>query len=335
MIVRLKYVFAFLALAIVFSCSNDSETDSDVELEDPTDVEEVETYLAQEYFNSTSLISFSTVSSRLEDGSTADCYQLVFSSNPVAHGPNCPETIDDVAGMSFYDGATNPGLRVWDEDLLNDIEADGYDMVDAEGNVNIDDFASGAVDMSVSYCLDAAPDDSLEITFLIPVTPKLAASNNNIGEIEIVGVSIDGVPINGAPPSAINGPAMFGANTSGQVSIPSLDPCGGHFDPAGYYHWHLIPEVANQVLENNNITSISCTIIEQTTTTTLSGFAKDGFPIYAYAVTPEDLDECGGRTAETEEFPNGVYHYVASTTVAPNVPVCLKGVAADNTYRVN
>ena len=36
-----------------------------------------------------------------------------------------PGRQDDVAGMGFYDGATNPGLRVFAEALLNDIESDG------------------------------------------------------------------------------------------------------------------------------------------------------------------------------------------------------------------
>lgn len=30
----------------------------------------------------------------MTDGSTADCYQLIFIGNPVANGPYCPETID-------------------------------------------------------------------------------------------------------------------------------------------------------------------------------------------------------------------------------------------------
>ncbi|MEM9824783.1 MAG: hypothetical protein AAF985_27100, partial [Bacteroidota bacterium] len=48
-------------------------------------------------FNSASLISFERVTSTLEDGSSAECFQLTFSSNPVESGPFCPETINDVA----------------------------------------------------------------------------------------------------------------------------------------------------------------------------------------------------------------------------------------------
>lgn len=286
--------------------------------------------LEESFFNSNSLISFNTVTATLEDGTTAGCFELTFAANPVASGPYCPSTINDVAGMGFYDGATNPGLHSFGTALLNAIEGDGYDMVDANGNVNINDFSAGAPDPSKSYCLDAAPDDDLKLTFIIPIQPKLSGSNNTIQTVELVGLSLDGVPLNGEPPSAINGPGGMG---SSQINMPALDPCGGHHDPSGYYHWHFVPQVVNQVLTANNITDISCTNILQTTDKVLFGFAKDGFPIYAYATEPTDLDDCGGRTASTTEFPDGVYHYVASTTVAPNIPVCLKGVAATNAFR--
>jgi hypothetical protein len=302
-----------------------------------------EDYLIKEsLFNSNSLVSFEKITSTLEDGTTAECFELTFSSNPVASGPFCPETINDVGGLGFYDGATNPGLRVFAKALLDDIEADGYDMVDTSGNVYIEDFSSGNPSTTQSHCLAAAPDDNLKLTFIIPAVPKLAAANNTIDEVELVGMSLDGIPMNGRPPSATSGPAMNGGGPGGtgggtttatEINFPSLDPCGGHHDPAGYYHWHFVPEVANKVLTANGITAVSCTNVTQTTSTALSGFAKDGYPIYAYATEPTDLDDCGGRTAATLEYPEGVYHYVASTTIAPNVPSCLKGVAASNAFQ--
>lgn len=291
--------------------------------------------LKESMFNVESLISFETITSTLTDGSSVECFQIRFSANPVANGPYCPRTVDEIAGLGFYDGASNPGLRVFAEALLNDIEADGYDMVNDDGTVNVDDF-TGTVqtDPSKSYCLEAAADDDLVLTFIIPAEPKLANSNQVIREVELIGLSLDGVPINGDPPSAINGPAMGGPGGGGtSINFPSLDPCGGHHDPAGYYHWHFAPEVINQVLVANGITEVSCTLIEQTTGVDLVGFAKDGFPIYAYADEPTDLDDCGGRTAVTEEYPAGSYHYVASTTEAANVPKCLKGLAANNSFR--
>ncbi|PNW26537.1 YHYH protein [Formosa algae] len=327
-----KYIFGFcfVALLTLIGYSSCSSSNSDSDTDSETDTSEDGDYLISEsLFNSTSLLSIETVTATLEDGTSAECFQLTFSSNPVENGPYCPETIEDIGGLGIYDGDTNPGFQVMKAELFNAMEADGYDIIDDEGNINIDDFVSGAVDADLSYCLEAAPDNELELTFLIPATPKLASSNNDIDTIELVGVSLDGVPINGDPPSVVNPGREVAGN------IPSLDPCGGHHDPAGYYHWHFIPESMNQVLDANGITDVSCTLIEQVTDTKLIGFAKDGFPIYAYAVEPDDLDDCGGRTAETTEFPEGTYHYVASNTDAPNVPKCLKGVAANNSFTYN
>ncbi|WP_159023871.1 YHYH protein [Formosa sp. L2A11] len=318
-----KFTYIFGCVIITFlslgSCSSDGSSDTETS-------EDGDYLITESLFNSNSLLSFDIVRATLEDGTSSTCFQLTFSSNPVENGPYCPETIQDIGGLGIYDGDTNPGFQVLKAELFNAMEADGYDIVDDEGNINIDDFNSGPTDSDLSYCLDAAPDNDIELTFLIPATPKLASSNNDIDTIELVGLSLDGVPINGAPPSVTNPGREVAGN------IPSLDPCGGHHDPSGYYHWHFIPESMNQVLDANGITEVTCTLIDQVSDTKLVGFAKDGFPIYAYAVEPDDLDDCGGRTAVTTEFPDGTYHYVASNTDAPNVPKCLKGVAANSSF---
>lgn len=315
----------FLGIISCLACSSSSD-DGDSDDDDDISGEEL---IDESFFNTTSLISYEKVDCTLEDGSSGECYRLVFSSNPVENGPYCPETINDIGGLGIYDGASNPGFQVMKADLFNAMEADGYDIVDDNGNINIDDFNSGPALEGLAYCLEAAPDNDLQITFLIPATPVFASSNNTIDTVELIGVSIDGVPINGDPPSVVNGPGMPGIAGG---NIPSIDPCGGHHDPAGYYHWHFVAETMNQVLDANNVDDVSCTLINQVSGTKLIGFAKDGFPIYAYEVEPTDLDECGGRTAETTDFPDGVYHYVASNTDAPNVPKCLKGVAANNNF---
>ena len=49
---------------------------------------------------------------------------------------------------------------------------------------------------------------------------------------------------------------------------------------------------------------------------------------------PNDLDECNGRTAATDEYPDGTYHYVG-TTGSPNVPPCRKGLAAEMSVSIN
>jgi len=320
------YHLLFLGALMLFACDDEEQV-----IEMPADGEFI---ISESFFNDNSLLSFEMVEASLADGTTADCFRLTFSSNPVASGPFCPETIDDLAGMAVYDGATGPGLRAISAALLNDMEADGYNIVNDDGTVNVDNF-DGTASRDVSNCLDAAPDDDLVMTYIVPAVPKLATSNQVIGEVEFIGFSNDGVPIAGDPPSAINGPMMGppGTGNSTEISFPSIDPCGGHHDPAGYYHWHFVPEVVNQVLEANGITEIECTNVAQTSSVALHGFARDGYPIYAYATEPTDLDDCGGRTAATPEFPDGVYHYVASTTSGPNVPGCLKGVAASNSFR--
>jgi len=52
----------------------------------------------------------------------------------------------------------------------------------------------------------------------------------------------------------------------------------------------------------------------------LGTFAQD----YEYVAGLGDLDECNGRTGVTPEFPNGIYHYVATDTY-PYLQRCVKG----------
>lgn len=323
----------------VFACdqpdgyvANADDTDD----EDAVADEDVEYLITSDMFTAAPFNDMEVVTATLEDGTQALCYSITFSSDGIDgdEGPFCPETIDEVGGLAMYDGESNdyvPTLSVINRTLLETITADGYDIVDEDGNVNINTAGD-----DISTCLALEYDPDLQYTYLIPVEPKLADEVDEISEVEFIGVSIDGVPLTGNPPSAINGPAMFGGDGNAeQISFPSLDPCGGHPDPAGYYHLHFIPEVMNQVLDAKGITEVSCTLIDQTSSVQLSGFAKDGFPVYAYAEMPTDLDECNGRTGVTDEYPDGVYHYVASTTDAPNMPPCLKGVAARNSFEYN
>ena len=52
----------------------------------------------------------------------------------------------------------------------------------------------------------------------------------------------------------------------------------------------------------------------------MGAFTQD----YEYVAGLGDLDECNGRTGVTPEFPNGIYHYVA-TDPFPHLPRCVKG----------
>ncbi len=266
----------------------------------------------------------------LENGSTTKCYEMTFKANPVPDdGPFCPATINDIGGLGIYDGQTNPGFQVMKKELFQAMEADGYDIIDQNGNIRKSDFTTQD-NPNFDYCLQPATNDDLSLTFTIPAIPVDLSTPNTIESVELVGVSIDGVPMNGDPPSVTTG-------QMGNGNIPSLDPCGGHHDPSGYYHWHFVAESMNEVLNAYQITEVSCTNMIQSSSA-LSGFAKDGYPIYAYAdqdgAIPTDLDQCNGHFAATAEYPDGVYHYHASQTDAPNLPACIKGAAVSEPFKV-
>lgn len=262
-----------------------------------------------------------TVACELEDGSQAECLSVSFGANPVEDGPYCPPTIDDVAGTGVYDGPTDPGFQLLDRSLWEAMEADGYDIVDDEGNVRVQSGGGGGPPPSPPMepaCLEQTPDDDLTLTFLVPLEPVALSVPDEVGEIDLVAVSVVGAPVNGPPPSVVEHDG----------NIPALDPCGGHVDPQGWYHWHLASPTADTILEAYAIDEITCVNVVQDDTA-LFGFARDGHPLYGAedddGTVPADLDGCNGHTGSTADFPDGVYHYHASATVAPNLPSCIVG----------
>lgn len=284
------------------------------------------------------------VSCTLENGSTTTCYELTFTANGAGDtegtgtiGPFCPETIFDLrseTGVGVYDGDTNPGFQSL-VDAVQNMDDDGYEIVDDAGNVNQIGGGNGN-----SACLEMQIDTTLSITYLIPLTPELRDEPYDIATIESIGFGLTGVPYKGHPPGVAIAEAGIGGAGSG--SIPALDLCGGHVDPFGYYHWHFVPQSINTVLESNvfNFTddfdmTCSNSNIAYDAPSAFAGLAKDGFPIYgAYdsisgADTAPDItatvDECNGHNHATDEFPDGVYHYHALADGAPNVPECLVG----------
>lgn len=341
------YGFTDLDKITALSCEGEEEGEGNGEGEETL-------VIRSSFFNSSSLTDFSIVNCTLENGSSTQCYQLTFRSNPVENGPYCPATIDDIGGVGIYDGATNPGFQVLKRSLWEAMEADGYDIVDEDGNINIVDPGAGMSGggpggpppggggpptgggagggNSMAACLEAAPDDDLQLTFLIPVTPEMLSSVDELQRVENLGVSLDGIPLTGDPPSAT---MSAGNMPGGGGAIPSIDPCGGHMDPSGYYHLHFVAEEMNNVLDAHGITEVSCTNFAQSETA-LIGFAKDGFPIYASkdpdGTLPTDLDACHGHIGPTSEFPNGTYHYHASSSLAPNIPPCLVGASVSNSF---
>ncbi len=295
------------------------------------------------YQNMPGFVSAELVDCNYSEGGTGTCYEIVFNSNPVNDdGPYCPETTLDVGGFGNYNGdgdsdgtggdsdptdGTPVGFSVMNAALFNHMEADGYDIIDGGGNIRISDF-SGMDNPSFGYCLEPIPDDNLTLTFQIPVVPENIGTPDNIENVEYIGLALDGVPINGEPP------LVAGSAAQGEGKIPSLDRCGGHHDPAGYYHWHFIAAHFNETLQAEGLldvpNGIECTNKTQSTTA-LIGYARDGYPIYSANdsgdVVPTDLDSCNGHVGVTDEYPGGIYHYHASTDI-PNVPPCIVGKQA-------
>ncbi len=275
------------------------------------------------------LDSSSTVDCTLDDGTTTTCYELVFSgTNPSGDGPYCPPTIDDIGGLGIYDGATNPGLQVMKRELWEAMEADGWDIVDEEGNINLVDDLGGGPPAFSSACM-SLPKVALTLTYTIPVNPVWVGTADVLETVELVGVQLDGIPMTSDPPSVVNGPPMPGAMGG---FIPSIEPCGGHPDPAGYYHAHFVAESVDLVLDAYGISEVACTRITPAHEA-LVGFAKDGYAIYGPyegGVVPSGLDECHGHNAATSDFSEGVYHYHALENDAPNMPPCLMGASIRN-----
>ena len=280
-------------------------------------------------FEAQLLGSPSKVSCTLDNGAQTDCWELRFASKTTDMGPFCPATLADVGGLGIYDGETNPGFQVMKAELFEAMEADGWDIVDDQGNIRVIDDGMTMPTPGLAYCL-ALPARDLELTFLIPADPVMLDSSNQIDVVELFGVALDGVPLTGHPPSVVDGPPIPGAMGG---NIPSLDPCGGHPDPAGYFHWHFAAEAMNSVLASYAIDELSC-VNKAQKATGLVGFAKDGYPIYAPEQegggVPGDLDECNGKQGPTPEFPGGIYHYYAVDATAPNLPTCIRGASVAN-----
>ncbi|MBU2710009.1 YHYH protein [Zooshikella harenae] len=286
------------------------------------------------YFSSP--ISFGFKDCNLETNKIATCIELVFISNPLPEGPYCPKSVDQTGGIYDYDGVSNPGLQPINHKLLMAMETDGFDIVDDRGKVRIahpNDVVNQR-NRTKKYCLEADPDYKLKLKYLIPANPTLRKEPSPIDNVlSLVGVSLYGVPINGPAPSIVNGPKMPDGSKGPVGDLPAVDPCGGHQDPSGFYHFHMFPETINNVLLTHNIHDVRCLYVPQTVNT-LIGFAMDGYPIYAHldinGQEPLDLDQCRGHVGITKDFPFKVYHYHASNAESPNTLPCLRGVRADN-----
>ncbi|MFY0627145.1 MAG: sulfatase-like hydrolase/transferase [Reichenbachiella sp.] len=152
----------------------------------------------------------------------------------------------------------------------------------------------------------------------------------------------------------------------------NMDLNGGHVNAASRYHYHNIPidyytDILNidgeqhspvlgyaadgfpiyyKYLYSENTNSGSSISAFESSYSLKSGMRPgdgttapngefDGHYIedYEYIETLSELDECGGRSGITPEYPNGTYYYVL-TDNWPFIPRCLKGKFVDNSFRL-
>ena len=255
----------------------------------------------------------------LENGSETTCYQVEIaslSSTVDTAGPYCPGTVDDVGGIWVWDGE-DPGLYALDTDFWAMMEAQGYEFVDADGNISITDPGAGAADAggTANSCLEATADGSYHLQVLIPTTPEVLDTPTDLSVISQIGLALDGVTIFGDAPSVAD-----------RGGLPALDACGGHIDPSGYYHWHFGTDSIQTNLDEAGA-EVTCGIEQDPEA--LIAFAYDGYGIYGPEEDreiPSDLDECSGHVSDTEEFGES-YHYHL-TYDSPNLPLCRIGASA-------
>ena len=231
-------------------------------------------------------------------------------------GPFCPATVDDVGGIWVWDG-DDPGLYALDSDFWDMMTAEGYEFVDADGNISITDPGAGAADSSgtANSCLEATPDGSFHLQVLLPTSPELLDEPVDLSTISQIGLALDGVTIFGDAPSVAD-----------RGGLPALDACGGHVDPSGYYHWHFGAESIQTNLDEAGA-GVTCSVDQDVEA--LIGFAFDGYGIYGPEedrAIPSDLDACSGHVSETADF-GEIYHYHL-TYDSPNLPTCRVGAAA-------
>ena len=123
-----------------------------------------------------------------------------------------------------------------------------------------------------------------------------------------LGVTTNGVVIAASAPVD----AILGAYT-----IAAFDDCGAHFNPIEGYHMHAFT--------NCEGASYGSAIDDPNAETNLIGYALDGVAIFAPLAhdTTIELDECNGRTTETDG-----YHYYAQSPEKNLVVKCFMGVTA-------
>ena len=306
--------FGFTGVGSADQQANDTEGSTALNQDGTTDISSL---FAEDALTSDSVI----VDCTLENGTETTCYQLEFASLATTvdtDGPFCPATTSDVGGIWVWDGE-NPGLYALDGEFWAMMSDQGFEFVDADGNITITDPGAGAASSSTTpnSCLEATADGSFHLQVLLPVTPENLDEPTDLTTISQIGVALDGVTIFGDAPSVAD-----------RGGLPALDACGGHIDPSGYYHWHFGAESIQTNLDEAGA-DVTCGIEQDVES--LVGFSFDGYAIYGPeedGAVPTDLDDCSGHISDTEEF-GEVYHYHLSYD-SPNLPLCRVGAAANS-----
>jgi YHYH protein len=159
--------------------------------------------------------------------------------------------------------------------------------------------------------------------------------------------------------SAAQSTGQWNMEALGQTSFKfGVDSSNAHVQPGGAYHYHGLPEgFINKLGKGKALTLIgwaadgfpiyarygytvatdaTSAIKEMTGSYRLKAAPDANRPAvtlyamgtfkqdYEYAAGSGDLDECNGRMGVTPEFPNGTYHYYATSTY-PFLQRCVKG----------
>jgi YHYH protein len=227
--------------------------------------------------------------------------------------------LKDVGGIWNWDGK-NAGVYRIDGAFLQMLNSIGYKFYDSAGKVQISTDVASKPKFDHT-CMSMKADKAVEMTILLPMTPKMADKQTNLDTVAKVGLALDGVPIFADAPSVLKTGHM-----------PALDTCGGHIDPGGWYHWHATATDVNSVYQQKKVDA-KCAL--QQSPSDQFAYAFDGYKMYGTTdmdgKVPIDLDGCHGHIGATKTKPQGEYHYHA-TGKFPNLPVCLKGIQAKNNF---
>lgn len=254
----------------------------------------------------------------LSGGTETQCYRITAKAVPADHstGPWCPRAVTEDAA---HGGVWPDGGRLYDVDgtFVADLpvfyDDPDWHLVEDDGTIRITDTkdaceAAARPDVDPSWynsCVECQPDwfaGEVQVTYVVPVSPVVAATTLPVRAAMVIGLALNGV--NFDPPAPTD--AILAAHT-----LAPFDDCGGHVNPHTGYHYHE---------------ALGCsTAIEQRDGHAPQiGYALDGIGLYALAgsdgTVPEDLDACRGHSDAVRG-----YHYHVAAAGANQVIGCFRG----------